>query len=291
MCKWSKMSPDTTRKGFSPALPPIVDRVENIAGFVALIDVLGFRELVSRDSDLSQVRQYVETVASILDNDKYSQLQFVLFSDNVVINTRDEERNSFLALIRACSDIFFNLARRQVAVRGAIAHGSFMRSPFMRHGVTVAGRPIVEADHYQHSQNWVGIMLAPSVVRRDNEALQKECETIPGQNPSETDNEWLERISLPLILMKWARIPFQAENSVSKTDFSGFAILPIRPEVSSRSDVVLSLESTLKHLEIMKAVAPNPASQNKYSETAEFLQTAKTVWEHLAGSVATVEKP
>ena len=284
------MSNDKTTKGFSPALPAIVDQVEIITGFVALIDVLGFRELVSRDNDLSQVRQYVETVTSVLDNDKYSQLQFVLFSDNVVINTRDEKRDSFLTLIRACSDIFFNLARRQVAVRGAVAHGSFMRSPFMKHGVTVAGRPIVEADHYQHSQNWVGIMLAPSVVRRDNENLQKECETIPDQDPSETANEWLERISLPLNLRKWAKIPFQAENSASKNYFSGFAVLPIRPEVSSCADVVLSLDNALKHLETMKAAAPNPASQSKYSETAEFLQTAKAAWELLAGSAVAEDK-
>lgn len=284
------MSADRISKGFTPARPPIIEQVENITGFVALIDVLGFRELVRRDNDLSQVRQYVETVASLLDDDKYSQLQFVLFSDNLVINTRDEERASFSVLIRACSDIFFNLARRQVAVRGAVAHGLFMRTPNMKQGVTVAGRPIVEADHYQRSQNWVGIMLAPSVVRRDNENLQKECETIPSQDPGETESNWLKRISLPLSLRKWEKIPFQSEESLSKGHFAGFAVLPVRPEVSSCADVVLSLDNTLKYLEIMKAVAPNPASQGKYSETAEFLRSAKDTWQLLAERLRAVDK-
>lgn len=165
-----------------------------------------------------------------------------------------------------------------------------MRSPVTRQGVTLAGRPIVEADQYQHSQNWVGIMLAPSVVRKDNENLQKECDVIPGRNHSETESDWLERISLPLNLRKWRKIPFQAEGSVGRDYFAGFAVLPIRPEASSIADIVLSLDDTLKHLEIMKAVAPNPASQNKYAETADFLRSAQDAWKLLDGSIVAADK-
>jgi hypothetical protein len=271
------MSSEEISKGFTPTHQAIADK-ENTVGFVALIDVLGFRELVSRDDELSQVRQYVDTVASLLEDDKYRELQFVLFSDNLVINTRNEERASFLTLIRACSDLYFSLARRQVAVRGAVAHGSFMRSPNTKQGVVVAGRPIVEADHYQHSQDWVGIMLAPSVIRRDNEKLQNECGTIPELQPGETESKWIERISLPLNLRKWTKIPFQSEDSLGRNYFTGFAVLPIRPEVTAATGVVSSLAVTLKDLEIMKAVAPNPSSQEKYSATSSFLQSAKEEW-------------
>jgi len=160
------MSGDKDLRAYTPVHTPIVEKIENIRGFVSLIDVLGFRQLVSRDDELSEVREYVEAVASILQDEKYKPLQFVLFSDNLVINTQDEKPASFFALIRACSDVFFNLAQHQIAVRGAVAHGMFMRSPNTQQGVVLAGRPIVEADHYQHCQDWVGIILAPSVVRQ-----------------------------------------------------------------------------------------------------------------------------
>jgi hypothetical protein len=283
------MSGSEKPSGFTLAHPPIVQKVEIITGFVALIDVLGFREIVSRDNDLSQVQEYVETVASLLQGEKYDQLQFVLFSDNLVINTRDEKRDSFVTLIGACSHLFFNLAHHHVAVRGAVAHGTFMRSPNTEQGVVVAGRPIVEADHYQHSQNWVGIILTPSVVRRDNEGLRKECEIIPNREAHETEAKWVERISLPLHLRQWTDIPFQADSIPSEKNFAGFAVLPIGPDVSSCGDVLRSLRITLKQIEAMKAVAPNPASQNKYSETAKFLIRAEEDWIRVPGCVGSFE--
>ena len=272
------MSPDAKTTGYTPVRPSIIEEVEALSGFVVLIDVLGFRELVSRDEKLSQVKEYVNTVHDLLTTEKYGQLQFVLFSDNLVINTRDEKRESFLELIRACSETLFSLARHEIAVRGAVAHGSFLRSLNAPQGVILAGRPIVEAEHYQHSQNWVGIMLSPSVVRRDNEALQNECRTIPDRRTDESERQWLERIALPLHLMKWSSIPFHDKASMTEAYFDGFAILPIRPEISSIAEIVPSLENTLKFLEIMKAAAPNPSSQKKYSESIKFLQHARDVW-------------
>ena len=256
----------------------LTENVENRVGFVALIDVLGFRELVGRDDQLSQVRYYVDTVASHLEDEKYSQLQFVLFSDNLVINTRDENRESFITLVNACSDIFYNLTRREIAVRGAIAHGLFMRSPNTRQGVIVAGRPIVEADQYQHVQNWVGIMLTPSVLRRDKN-LQSECATISRRTSDETVSDWLKRISLSAHIKKWDKIPFHTGESTSDGSYTGFAVVPLNPELSSVKDVVASLNNTLHYLEIMKAAAPNPASQTKYNAALAFLKHVKDEWE------------
>jgi hypothetical protein len=279
------MSAESRPKGYIPAKPSIVDEVESLVGFVALIDVLGFRELVGRDENILKVREYVNTVQDCLKDERYSQLQFVLFSDNLVVNTRDDKRESFIALVHACSDVLFNLARHEIAVRGGIAHGSFMRSLNMQQGVILAGRPIVEAEHYQHRQNWVGIMLTPSVVRRDNEALQKELSAIPEPKGSEKDREWLERISLPLHLKRWEKIPFH-DDTTNGGRFDGLVVVPLRPDISSRADVIRSLNNTLQCCQRMKAVAPNPASQDKYTETMKFLQEVRDEWDAFRPSVS-----
>lgn len=275
------MSNESKTAGFSPFPAGMGDKVENTVGFVALIDVLGFRELVGRDDQLLQVRQYVDTVTSLLDVGQYSDLQFVVFSDNLVINTLDDKKPSLVMLVSACSQIFFELARHQIAVRGAVAHGPFMRSPNVRQGVVVAGRPIVEANRYQHLQDWAGIMAAPSVVIHNGAELELECGTnFPNQEPKETDNDWFKRISLPVHLRKWAQIPFHSDGASNAGAFEGFAILPLRTAVSSRTEVINSIGISLKDLQMMKAAAPNPDSQNKYAQSERFLKAARESWEH-----------
>jgi hypothetical protein len=67
-----------------------VENVQKLNGYVALVDVLGFRELVGRDDELSEVQRYIEVVAGLLDNSDDAsrrELEYVLFSDNLVINT------------------------------------------------------------------------------------------------------------------------------------------------------------------------------------------------------------
>lgn len=257
-----------------------MENVERLTGFVALLDVLGFRELVSRDDDLSRVRQYIEAVATLLSPDGPSQLQFVLFSDNLVINTRDDSVDSFRGLVQACSHLSFELAQQRVAVRGAIAHGPFMRSPTTRQGVILAGRPIVEADHYQHAQDWVGTILAPSVVRRDD-GIGEACQ-IRQRDAAETPDGWAERRRLSFHLHHWPQIPFHKGSPFDDAYFDGYVLVPMRQGVSSPSTVQASLRDFRRQLEIMKAGAPDPASQAKYSKTLNWIGGVSSAWTSLS---------
>jgi hypothetical protein len=265
------MSGDPDSRPYTPAHAAIVEKIENIRGFVSLIDVLGFRELVGRDDRLTEVREYVETVASILQDKKYEPLQFVLFSDNLVINTQDEKPASFLSLMRACSDVFFNLTQRRIAIRGAVAHGLFMRSPNTQQGVVLAGRPIVEADHYQHCQDWVGIILAPSVVRQQAD-LEKEL-ALKRPNAGETGEQWYLRAGLTVHLQRWPNIPFHPDGH-----YDGYAIIPVRQDSRTPAEIRDSLRVTLADLEKMRAAAPDPLSQQKYANSLSLLNVLDARW-------------
>jgi hypothetical protein len=272
------MCAESTTKGFRPVPDAIKDDIESLVGFVALIDVLGFRELIGRGDNHSTVRTYADTVTQCLEKEHFTQLQFVLFSDNLVINTRNENVEALTELARACSDILLALAGKLIAVRGAIAHGAFVRSLNTRQGVVLAGRPIVEADYYQHSQDWVGIMLAPSAVRRDIELLQAQCRPpVPSKRDSESEAEWLKRISLSLYLRSWPEIPFHADKAPD-TYFDGYAVVPIAADATSRTNVKFSLAQMSRVLTTMKASAPTPESQRKYSETQKFLIHIEQEW-------------
>lgn len=254
-----------------------MENVKIIEGFVALIDVLGFRELVGRDYDLTQVHEYVKIVESILDNGiNVSELQFVLFSDNLVVNTRDYTHESFKRLAIACSNLSFQLAQKQIAVRGAIAHGRFMRSPTTRQGVILAGQPIVEADYYQHAQNWVGTILAPSVVRHE-EDLMKKCVISPPE-PDETFEKWTGRVALGIHLQHWGQIPFHTTSAFENKHFDGYVVVPMSTPALSPESLQASLHGMQHQLETMKAVAPDPASQEKYSLTLNWLSGVRSEW-------------
>jgi len=136
--------------------------IEPYTGYVAFLDVLGFRELVGRPDSQDRLTQYIGSVDRAIQAAGPEVLQYVVFSDSVVINSRAGGLGQLEAILRACSTIFRELLRSRIPVRGAIAHGSFLRSN-QPNGTFVAGRPIVQAYDYQERQNWVGIMLAPSV--------------------------------------------------------------------------------------------------------------------------------
>jgi hypothetical protein len=230
---------------------------------------------------LTDVQRYVEAVLSLLDDPaRPTRLQFVLFSDNLVINTRDESLESFRDLVLACSHLSFALAQQRVAVRGAISHGPFMRSPTTRQGVILAGRPIVEADHYQHAQNWVGTILAPSVVRRD-EGLAERC-AIKQRDADEAPATWFERVSLAIHLQQWPSIPFHTTSPAEANSFDGYVVVPMRKRIESPKTVRASLTDFGKQLTIMKAGAPDPASQAKYSKALSWLGQIQLRWSNLA---------
>jgi hypothetical protein len=57
------------------------------------------------------------------------------------------------------------MLENEIALRGAIAYGDYRREKNAG-GVFVAGKAIVDAYTFERQQDWVGVMLAPTTVRR-----------------------------------------------------------------------------------------------------------------------------
>lgn len=254
-----------------------MEDVKQKNGFVAVIDVLGFRELVGRDDRLASVREYVGTITSVLAASTGPKaLQFVLFSDSLVINTIDNQSDSFELLVRACSNLLYDLAQLGVSVRGAISHGEFVRGPTTNQGVIVAGPPIVEAEFYQRQQDWVGIILAPSVIRANPDV--KNQLALRGKAGSDTFEAFLRRSMLGLHLQHWPQIPFHRTSPLSNHEYDGFVIVPLPRELNSWQDVEKALTAYTTALQRMKEYAPDPVSQQKYANTLLWLGGLRASW-------------
>lgn len=231
------------------------------SGYVALIDVLGFRELISQSDKESRLNQYIATARRVL---KRPRIEFVLFSDTIVINSTGTGDEALADVVSACSNLLYELALTNVAIRGAIAHGAFVKSGSSADGVFIAGRPIVEAYHYETQQDWVGIMLAPSAIAASAD-IAKKCQLRDG-SPFPSAYDYISNHPVAFYLQPFESIPFH-----DGEPYDGYAVVPMCADPARGRVVTESIQRMKAELVRMKAVAPDPSAQRKYARTIEWL--------------------
>jgi hypothetical protein len=242
-------------------------------GFVAFIDVLGFRSLLSLQSKWTEVRRYIDAVDSGIDGKAgISALKFVVFSDSIIITTIDDSPHSLIALIRACSRLVGLLLEAQIAIRGAIAHGEFVRD-VTDNGVFVAGPPIVDAYDFEGKQDWAAIMLTPSVLRKVPD-LQERCAMPPR---AAVPSSYVARLAWTLLVQRFEKIPFQ-----NGREFDGFVIVPT-PANRQTNGVASYITKCAQHLHALKLLAAEPEHQRKYARSANWLNGIAEGWTDVMG--------
>jgi hypothetical protein len=138
-----------------------IQKPEELEGYVALLDILGFSSMAESPSgDLAYYTASVQEACKGVDA--------VLFSDSIVLTvevTKGEHGLTALKqMLEACSGVMGNLITLQLACRGAIAFGRYLRLK-RQSSVFIAGRPIVEAYNLERRQDWLGVTLCRSVVK------------------------------------------------------------------------------------------------------------------------------
>lgn len=246
-------------------------------GYVAFLDVLGFSALLTGgEGEGGRLQEYLRCIQEALaTNERSPKVEYVVFSDSIILTTPDAYIESLLELLLRCSRLFGLMLNTGIPLRGAIAYGAFSREA-MAESVFVAGRPIIEAYRFESEQDWVGIMLAPSVVRQVPDLLGR-CSTA---NLSPSDPGMFEGI---LKLLPWAafvqpnpQIPFHM-TSLERNDFDGFAIVP-SDGTATPDALVASLGTSLEALLRMKSLAPDPRSQAKYARSYQWLHNIRGRW-------------
>jgi hypothetical protein len=236
-------------------------------GFVGLLDVLGFSNLVASDFDGDKIANYIEAIKELVEA-LPADVESVVFSDSIVLTTTDKTENGLATIAHACSRIMGGLLQKEIPIRGAIAYGDFYRSRVNR-GVFIAGRAVVDAYNFQQKQDWVGIMLAPSARARVTK-LTSWC-NIPKKVSSTNQERVLERLRGRLkwssVLQKYDRIPFKPDR-----EYKGIAVVPLVSEASTLYELFEGLQEAIHRLSWLSSIAPSPAEQFKYESSIEWLQ-------------------
>jgi len=250
-------------------------------GFVALLDVLGFSSLVASDGEGKHLERYLICLQQALDEEAVGpKVDYVVFSDSIVLTTQDDSEPALQAVLLRCSRALGLMLRNEIALRGAIACGSFFRSAGTS-GVFVAGRAILDAYHFETVQDWVGIMLAPSTIKRVPD-LAKRCALSKGNLDSEeTHRAILEQIPWAAFVQPCQSIPFHASHPFESNNYSGFAIVPT-DGVTKPAALRDSIDESLQALAWLQSLAPNPSAQAKYMHSQSWLVEIKRKWQDIA---------
>jgi hypothetical protein len=251
-------------------------------GFVAFLDVLGFSNLVSGGEGDHRLRRYLESVNDVLSDSSEVGIDYVIFSDSIVLTTPEGSDSGLQVLIARCSKLLGTLLDAEIAIRGAIAHGSFVRE-VTGSGVFVAGKAVIDAYNFESKQDWVGMMLAPS-ARRQIPNLVALCQVQHIGHQVEALLDLTKRINWAGFLQRCPSIPFHTSSPFEDSSFDGFAIVPTSgiAEAQALRD---SIAAAQKKLEWLKALAPDPSAQKKYTHTQGWLYQLHQHWDNIAYSI------
>ncbi len=241
-------------------------------GFVALVDILGFSDRVARDAELGGLDRYIDTVLSVIN--AYGQLRVILFSDTVVIYSLGDSEDDYAAVTKALSRLSHQLLMQEVPLRGALAFGPFARSEQDQHGTVVAGQPIIEAHYFESRLQWIGVMLAPSVLRQLPDLASRTGVSGPGTG--ESPEAYFARASRAAIVQHCSGIPVES-NGVSGT-LEGYAIVPLADDAVTPEAIRTCMSTVLAKLRWLKQLAPEPRAQSKYANSVAWLEPLYQDW-------------
>jgi hypothetical protein len=257
--------------GYAPTL------LQTTNGYVALLDVLGFRGIVAADRDNSVIIKYLQTIQRVLAD---ANVETIVFSDSIVLTRAGETSADLHGLVVVCSALMGTLLCENIAMRGAIAYGKFARSQ-IRSSAFLAGSPIVEAYDYEQRQDWVGMLLTPSALRQAADVdFSKTCTTslqgIDGFAHIGKELEWKAYLQRADVMFKGSHA------------HEGFAVVP--HAAPSLPGLAKNLNEILERLEWLKLLAPSPSEQSKYINSMRWLRGLRDTWQSRATEYLDWEK-
>ena len=250
-------------------------------GYAAFFDVLGFSALVASDQG-DRIGVYLERLKEVFDNDRPSPVDYIVFSDSIILTTPDDDPAALQALLARCSTLLYVMLASEIPLRGAIARGSYITEK-TSHGTFVAGRAIVEAYRFESVQDWIGVMLAPSVIQAVPD-LEARC-LFQYPNTLEIWRSLSQRLLWAAFVQPCLQIPFHSASG-SSGNYFGFAIVPSSGETTPMA-LRDSIGSAMERLRWLSSIAPNPQAQAKYHRTSLWLSEIRLQWHSAAARLET----
>lgn len=254
--------------------------MQDITGYIAFLDILGFSQLVMKDSFSMDFERYSNILNEAVRADN-RDLQYVTFSDSIIINTKYEGEEHLQHLVQAIAEITFHLLTELgLPICGSISRGRFWRyKDDQSASVIIAGSPIIDAYQFEQKQDWIGVILSPEVIKV-NPALLEYCQLKP-PNEIEGAKEIQRHFPWPLLIQRYRKIPFQRRNEFDDQTFDGIVVVPQHHTCQEPMELIVDLDKYKAKLDQMLLFASEPSEQSKYGETSLWISEAKQNWKNI----------
>jgi hypothetical protein len=128
--------------------------------YLALFDILGFKEIVSSYS-IDRVSNLYNNL--LIKSDPYvttDNVKSMLISDTIILYHSDPTDNvAPTEIIVTSSNILNYFARNGIALRGALSFGELFINESDK---IIIGKPLVRAYEFEKKQNWAGAIIDPN---------------------------------------------------------------------------------------------------------------------------------
>ena len=191
--------------------------------FVAFFDILGFKNMVEKNSHEDLMEIYEEYLYENLNlTDKFFDpiykfitpeeeknsldIRTFVISDSIILIQNDMSQRGFLNLIAKCQVLLSSSLADGIPLRGAISYGPVTIIENQR-GTTIVGRGLTKAYSLEAIQQWSGGIV------------DKDCfELFPGVKSQDFINKMLENKKNPLIIKY--NIPLKENKFISGYGFN-----------------------------------------------------------------------
>lgn len=132
------------------------------------LDLLGFKDLVRSVEMRHVIDLYDEVIEMLVEGagaevKKSLGISYSWFSDTFILFSRGDSLHEFSLLEQAGRLFFQRLILARIPVRGALSHGLLYSN--LEKNIFI-GEALIDAYEYGEKQNWLGLLLAPSVYEK-----------------------------------------------------------------------------------------------------------------------------
>lgn len=233
---------------------------QNYTGFLAYFDLLGFSNKIT-ENDFEEFERYYKVIDRAVG--RYSNINYKIFSDSVIVYTESLEDHKFKGLIEALSQIYYQLVvKLSIPLCGAVSCGDFSIHE-ISDNLMISGSPIVDAVNLEGNQNWIGIILSPKVIERNDnikELINHQLIYKDLKNIEEKELKWGYSH-----LYVYDKIPLKNDTII------GLCIVP-HDDSNRIIDIIHDIDLLRKRLVIMKLSGITSHVQNKFTNTDKMLE-------------------
>jgi len=126
--------------------------LQDVDGFIAYFDLLGFSNASMYDENFPEKIDKYHKILSEATNLDSQSLEYIAFSDSVIIHSNSNSEEQLLSLLLALSEISYSLLTKlNMVMCGCVSVGKFKKSR-QNNNFMIVGTPLLDAIDYEKTK-------------------------------------------------------------------------------------------------------------------------------------------